>query len=158
MVIVTDGRNGITPHANIPAGDELAKTRAEEALCVTQTLGINPPIFLKYIDGDLALKENINTLDEKYPREITNAEVPFNTDLVSWLNDNLKRTQKRFLTYRIPYNKSDLELGHKASNCHESQYTPEAIDDLMNIVEQTDSLIYLRPWMGNEEIKNTIFD
>ncbi|MGJ8714247.1 MAG: PIG-L family deacetylase [Maribacter stanieri] len=211
LVIVTDGRNGVTPHANIPAGDELAKTRAEEALCVTQTLGINPPIFLKYIDGDLALKENINTLDEKidslfikykpntvisfgpggqyghpdhrivsnvvtevfqretsnelqnllyygYPREITNAEVPFNTDLVSWLNDNLKRTQKRFLTYRIPYNKSDLDLGHKASNCHESQYTSEAIDDLMKIVVQTDSLIYLRPWMGNEEIKNTIFD
>ncbi|WP_299325999.1 PIG-L family deacetylase [uncultured Maribacter sp.] len=211
LVIVTDGRNGVTPHANIPAGDVLAKTRSEEALCVTKTLGINSPIFLNYIDGDLALKENINSLDEKidslftkyrpntvisfgpggqyghpdhrivsnvvsevfqretseslqnllyygYPKKITNTNVNFNTDLVQWLNDNLKRTQKRFLTYRIPFNKTDLELAHKASNCHKSQYTLDAIDDLLTIVGQTDSLIYFRPWMGNEEVKSNIFE
>ncbi|MEP2278471.1 PIG-L family deacetylase, partial [Maribacter sp.] len=56
LVIVTDGSNGVTPHANIPAGELLAKTRAEEALCVTATLNIDPPIFLEYTDGDLALK------------------------------------------------------------------------------------------------------
>lgn len=65
LVIVTDGSKGVTPHANIPAGELLVKTRAEEALCVTKTLGINSPIFLSYIDGDLAQKENINSLDEK---------------------------------------------------------------------------------------------
>ncbi len=211
LVIVTDGSKGVTPHANIPAGELLAKTRAEEALCVTKTLGINSPIFLSYIDGDLAQKENINSLDEKidslftkyrpntvisfgpggqyghpdhrivsnvvtevfqretseslqnllyygYPKEIGNTNVSFNTDLVQWLNDNLKRTQKRFLTYRIPFNKEDLLLGHTASDCHKSQYIPEAIDDLIKIVGQADSVIYFRSWNGSNEIKINIFD
>ena len=211
LVIVTDGSKGVTPHANIPAGELLAKTRAEEALCVTKTLGIHSPIFLNYIDGDLALKENINSLDEKidslfkkyrpntvisfgpggqyghpdhrivsnvvtevfqretseslqnllyygYPKEISNTNVSFNTDLVQWLNDNLKRTQKRFLTYRIPFNEEDLLLGQTASDCHKSQYTPEAIDDLIKIVGQADSVIYFRSWNGSNEIKNNIFD
>ncbi|MFA9388862.1 MAG: PIG-L deacetylase family protein [Prolixibacteraceae bacterium] len=65
LVIVTDGSKGVTAHANIPAGDSLAKVRAQEALCVTKTLGIHPPIFLNYIDGDLALNENIYSLDDK---------------------------------------------------------------------------------------------
>ncbi|WP_300022665.1 PIG-L family deacetylase [uncultured Maribacter sp.] len=211
LVIVTDGSNGVTPHANIPAGELLAKTRAEEALCVTKTLGINPPIFLKYTDGDLALKENTNSLDEKidslftsykpnvvisfgpggqyghpdhrivsnvvtevfqretskslqnllyyaYPKETSNKDINFKTDLVQWLNDNLKRTQKKFLTYRIRYDKDDLDLGHTASNCHKSQYTPDAIDDLLTIVAQTDSVLYFRPWNGSNEIKNNIFE
>ncbi|MDO6472372.1 PIG-L family deacetylase [Maribacter sp. 1_MG-2023] len=211
LVIVTDGSKGVTPHANIPAGELLAEIRAEEALCVTKTLGINPPIFLSYIDGDLAQKENINSLDEKidslftkyrpntvisfgpggqyghpdhrivsnvvtevfqretseslqnllyygYPKEISNTNVNFNTDLVQWLNDNLKRTQKRFLTYRIPFNEEDLLLGHTASDCHKSQYIPEAIDDLIKIVGQADSVIYFRSWNGSNEIKNNIFD
>ncbi|MDF4204452.1 PIG-L family deacetylase [Maribacter sp. SA7] len=211
LVIVTDGSNGVTPHAKIPAGELLAKTRAEEALCVTTTLNINPPIFLEYTDGDLALKENINSLDEKidslfttytpntvisfgpggqyghpdhrivsnvvtevfqretseslqnllyyaYPKETDNKNVNFKTDLVQWLNDNLKRTQKKFLSYQILYSKEDLELGHKSANCHKSQYNEDAIDDLLTIVAQTDSVIYFRPWNGSNEIKNNIFE
>lgn len=65
LVIVTDGSKGVTAHANIPAGDSLAKVRSKEALCVTKTLGINPPIFLNYMDGDLAENENIYSLDDK---------------------------------------------------------------------------------------------
>ena len=65
LVLVTDGSKGVTPHANIPAGDSLAKVRAEEALCVTKTLGIHPPILLNYTDGDLALWDNIFSLDDK---------------------------------------------------------------------------------------------
>lgn len=211
LIIVTDGSNGVTSHANIPAGELLAKTRTEEAICVAKILGIHQPIFLNYTDGDLALKENINSLDEKidslftkykphtvisfgpggqyghpdhrivsnvvtevfqretseslqnllyyaYPKEIENKEIKFNTDLVQWLNDNLKRTQKRFLTYRIPYNLEDLKLGHDASKCHQSQYTVDAINDLLTIVAQTDSVIYFRSWNGSTEIKNNIFE
>ncbi|KAA5825087.1 PIG-L family deacetylase [Algibacter amylolyticus] len=65
LVFVTDGSKGVAEHANIPVGDSLAKVRMEEALCVTKTLGINPPIFLKYTDGDLALYENLYALDDK---------------------------------------------------------------------------------------------
>lgn len=65
LVLATDGSKGVTPHANIPAGDSLAKVRADEALCVTKTLGINPPILLNYTDGDLSLWDNIFSLDDK---------------------------------------------------------------------------------------------
>lgn len=99
-----------------------------------------------------------NLLYYGYPKEISNTNVSFNTDLVQWLNYNLKRTQKRFLTYKIPFNKEDLLLGHTASDCHKSQYTPEAIDDLIKIVGQADSVLYFRPWNGSNEIKNNIFD
>src|SRR5512146_1346015 len=33
LVIATDGRKGVTPHAHIPAGDSLARVRAGEARC-----------------------------------------------------------------------------------------------------------------------------
>lgn len=210
-VIVTDGSKGVTPHANIPAGDALAKVRSEEALCVTKTLGIAPPIFLDYIDGDLALKENIYTLDDKidslfakyqpdvvitfgpggqyghpdhrivsnivtevfqreaseslqqllyygFPNEAVDKGLHLKTDLVKWMNDNLKTTQKGFLTYRIPFDAQNLKLGKEASSCHESQYTPEDIDDLFAIMGQTDGLIYFRPWNGSSAIKDNIFD
>lgn len=65
LVLATDGSKGVTEHANIPAGDTLAKVRAAEALCVTETLGINPPILLNYTDGDLPLWDNVFSLDEK---------------------------------------------------------------------------------------------
>lgn len=65
LVIVTDGSKGVKAHAKIPAGDSLAKVRSEEALCVTTTLGINPPILLNYVDGDLALGDNVYSLDDK---------------------------------------------------------------------------------------------
>ncbi len=210
-VIVTDGSNGVTPHANIPAGDALAKVRSKEALCVTKNLGIDPPIFLNYMDGDLALKENIYTLDDKidslftkyqpdvvitfgpggqyghpdhrivsnivtevfqreaseslqqllyygFPNEAVNKGLYLKTDLVKWMNDNLKTTQKRFLTYRIPFDAQNLKLGKEASSCHKSQYTPDDIDDLFAIMGQTGGLIYFRPWNGSSAIKDNIFD
>lgn len=64
LVIVTDGSKGVSAHANIPAGDSLAIIRADEALCVTKTLGINPPILLNFADDELPLRENIYALDE----------------------------------------------------------------------------------------------
>ncbi|MBO0589872.1 PIG-L family deacetylase [Cellulophaga sp. E16_2] len=211
LVLVTDGSKGVTSHAAIPAGDVLAKVRAEEALCVTKTLGIHAPIFLNYTDGDLALNENLYSLDEKidslfvkhqpnvvitfgpdgeyghsdhrmvsnivtevfqreasdtleqllyygFPKEAKKKDLTLNTSLVQWLSENLKTTQKRFLTYRISFDKKDLKLGHKASNCHKSQYTPEAIDDLFAMMGQTAGIIYLRPWNGSKILKETIFE
>ena len=74
LVLATDGSKGVTEHANIPAGDTLAKVRAEEALCVTETLGINPPILLNYTDGDLSLWDNVFSLDEKIDSLFTKYE------------------------------------------------------------------------------------
>src|SRR5690349_5131831 len=46
LIIATDGRFGVAPHAHIPAGDTLAAVRKEEAKCAAEKLGINPPIFI----------------------------------------------------------------------------------------------------------------
>ncbi len=54
LVIATDGRLGVTDHARIPAGDSLAKVRANEARCSARALGLEPPILLGFPDAGLA--------------------------------------------------------------------------------------------------------
>ncbi len=56
LVIATDGRYGVTEHAGIEAGDRLVAVRAKEAQCSTESLGIEPPIFVGLEDG-FRLKE-----------------------------------------------------------------------------------------------------
>lgn len=63
LVNVTDGSKGVTPHTDIPAGAEMAKTRAAETTCIANTLGIHPPIFMNYPDGALSEWANIFSLD-----------------------------------------------------------------------------------------------
>ncbi|MEY3405491.1 MAG: hypothetical protein RL161_921 [Bacteroidota bacterium] len=45
LAIATDGRYGVTPHADIPAGDSLAAARTEELKCAAKALGIKEPIM-----------------------------------------------------------------------------------------------------------------
>lgn len=54
LVIATDGRRGANAHAGIPAGDSLAKVRANEARCSARALGLQPPILLGFPDAGLA--------------------------------------------------------------------------------------------------------
>ena len=54
LVIATDGRRGANAHARIPAGDSLAKVRANEARCSARALGLEPPILLGFPDAELA--------------------------------------------------------------------------------------------------------
>ncbi|MDP9267963.1 MAG: PIG-L family deacetylase [Acidobacteriota bacterium] len=54
LVVATDGRMGIMPHAGIPAGDQLAKVRAGEVQCAAKELGIEPPILIGLPDAGLA--------------------------------------------------------------------------------------------------------
>ena len=54
LVIATDGRRGANEHARIPAGDSLAKVRADEARCSARVLGLQPPILLGFPDAGLA--------------------------------------------------------------------------------------------------------
>jgi LmbE family N-acetylglucosaminyl deacetylase len=51
LVIATDGRLGTRAFAGIPAGDTLARVRAEEARCAASRLGIEPPVLLGFEDG-----------------------------------------------------------------------------------------------------------
>jgi LmbE family N-acetylglucosaminyl deacetylase len=55
LVVATDGRKGVSEHAHIPAGDSLAKVRANEVRCSARTLGAQPPILLGFPDAGLAV-------------------------------------------------------------------------------------------------------
>jgi LmbE family N-acetylglucosaminyl deacetylase len=65
LVIATDGRKGIRPHAGIPAGDSLAAVRQKEARCATDRLGIAPPVLLGLEDGGLASFAALGQLRQK---------------------------------------------------------------------------------------------
>ena len=65
LVIATDGRKGVREHAGIPAGDSLARVRAEEARCAARQLGIHPPILLGFEDAGLASFNSLEGLEAK---------------------------------------------------------------------------------------------
>lgn len=71
LAIATDGRLGVTKHANIPAGDSLALVRAEELKCAAEKLGIEPPIMfglhdqLKMGEGYGPVHDQLNIMREK---------------------------------------------------------------------------------------------
>ena len=54
LVIATSGEKGVTPFANIPAGEALAAVRLKEAACAASALGTRPPVMLGLPDGGLA--------------------------------------------------------------------------------------------------------
>jgi LmbE family N-acetylglucosaminyl deacetylase len=55
VVVATDGRKGVSPHARIPAGDSLATVRAGEARCSAAALGAQPPVLLGFEDAGLSV-------------------------------------------------------------------------------------------------------
>lgn len=54
LAIVTNGDKGVTPFANVPAGEALAAVRVKEAECACEALNTQPPILLGFPDGGLA--------------------------------------------------------------------------------------------------------
>lgn len=54
LVTVTSGQLGVTDHAGIPAGEQLARVREEETRCSASKLGINPPLLLQYQDQGIS--------------------------------------------------------------------------------------------------------
>ncbi len=51
IAVVTDGRYGVTDHADIPAGDSLASVRSQELHCSSEALGVQPPVEFGMEDG-----------------------------------------------------------------------------------------------------------
>lgn len=77
LVIATKGELGVTKHAGIPAGDSSARIRASEAKCVSENLGIKPPILLGLGDGSLAkdftgrpLRQKLDSILQQYKPEV----------------------------------------------------------------------------------------
>jgi LmbE family N-acetylglucosaminyl deacetylase len=61
LVLVTNGDKGVTPFANIPAGEQLAIVRRKEADCACSALGIQTAVHLGMPDGGLSSSQ---VLDE----------------------------------------------------------------------------------------------
>jgi LmbE family N-acetylglucosaminyl deacetylase len=53
LAIATNGETGVREHAGIPAGEQLAKVRREEAVCACRELGVQPPIFFDLANGQI---------------------------------------------------------------------------------------------------------
>lgn len=68
LLIATDGSKGIREHAGVPAGDSLARVRAEEARCAAEALGIHPPILLGLEDAGLASFASLERLRQELRR------------------------------------------------------------------------------------------
>ncbi|HJP59171.1 MAG TPA: PIG-L family deacetylase [Gemmatimonadaceae bacterium] len=62
LVIATDGSQGVTDFARIPAGAELAAARTREATCAANRLGVRKLHLLGLPDGGLASFEELGKL------------------------------------------------------------------------------------------------
>ena len=71
LAVATDGRLGVTGHAQIAAGDNLAATRGSELQCAAEQLGLQPPVSfgledqLRMADGLAAHSGQINELRDQ---------------------------------------------------------------------------------------------
>lgn len=54
LAIVTSGDRGVTQHAKIPAGEQLAEVREAEAKAACRAYGILEPLFLREKDGTIS--------------------------------------------------------------------------------------------------------
>jgi hypothetical protein len=79
------------------------------------------------------------------------------TEKANWFRENLKTTQKRFLTYRIAIDENDLKMGWEASGCCASRYTPDVMDELF-VLPGCGKTAYFRPWNGSKLVRNDVFD
>jgi LmbE family N-acetylglucosaminyl deacetylase len=74
LAIATDGQKGLMPHFKVPDGETLAGIRKKEAICATEALGINPPIFLEMEDGSLSNFKNLPVLKDKIKSMISTVD------------------------------------------------------------------------------------
>lgn len=93
-----------------------------------------------------------------FPKEVLSPALPIKTESVNWYKKHLLTTQKKLLTYRIPYAEDDLKIGRNALGCCKSQFTEEMMDEIFILMAQTKGLIYFRPWLGSAAIRNDIFE
>jgi LmbE family N-acetylglucosaminyl deacetylase len=179
LAIATDGRLGVSAHAGIPAGDELAAVRDKELQCAADTLGLQAPIrfglhdqmrmaegLQPYMTQMLELRERVQKLFEDlqpdavitwgpsgwtghpdhrvvsavvtevfqskqwarplqlYYPALPTAKVPASTPFP------VATVDERFLGSRISLDPSDYDKAKQAWQCHQSQYTPEQIEQM----------------------------
>lgn len=82
---------------------------------------------------------------------------PLKTSLANFFVENMHKTQKKYLTYRIPYEDKDLDVMQEAIRCYWSQFTMEEQDEVFSLLVRPERMIYFRPFFGSNEIHSDIF-
>lgn len=93
-----------------------------------------------------------------YPPSVIESMDDFKTPMGSFFKSETKATSLEFLSYQIPFNEEELLAGRKSFGCHESQFTPDEMDDIYQLLSKANSTVYLRPWFGANGIKTDLFD
>ena len=63
-----------------------------------------------------------------------------------------------FLPIRVPYTEVDFERSVRALECHDTQFSPEQIQEMMQFKKVLDAgEAHLRPWFGSTERKSDLF-
>lgn len=91
-------------------------------------------------------------------QSIINKTGDFKTPTGDFFKTNLHVMNPDFITHQISFSKEDLKLGRAAFACHESQFTPDEMDDIYQVVVKSDGIIYLRQWNGCGGVKTDLFE
>jgi LmbE family N-acetylglucosaminyl deacetylase len=81
LAIITSGQKGATPHAGIPAGDQLGAAREQEARCACKQLGIREPLLLGFQDQGISTPPATDQVVARL-REIMNQVKP--AVIITW--------------------------------------------------------------------------
>jgi LmbE family N-acetylglucosaminyl deacetylase len=187
LVIATDGSKGVREHAGVPAGDSLARVRAEETRCAARQLGIHPPILLGFEDAGLASFASLEVISfgpeggTGHPdhrlvgvvvTEVVQSggagipEVLYYPSLpAERMKDapparpNVTSIPQRHLPIAVPFAPEDLEAAHQGFACHRTQYTPAEMNAIMRyLAHGFDGAVHLRLWYGEVESRTDLFD
>lgn len=72
----------------------------------------------------------------------------FKTQMGDYFKNNMHALRTDFITHQIAFSNTDLKKGREAFACHWSQFTSDEMDDIYQILDQSEGIIYLRQWNG----------
>jgi LmbE family N-acetylglucosaminyl deacetylase len=79
--------------------------------------------------------------------------------VANWLRQAMHQTAKQYLPVQIPFPDTDAQTAHSALACHQSQYTPEEVDEIFSLLSRIyDGKVYLRPWLGGAGVVTGLFE
>lgn len=186
LAVATDGRLGVSEHARLPAGDELATVRGRELQCAAQRLGLQPPTVFG-LEDQLEMSQGLGPHDAQIRTLRDRVRKLFETlqpdAVITWPTSGwsghpdhrlvssvvtevfqsqhwvrparlyypavptgrLPQTHPlaaaamdpRFLGVEISVSAQDYDKAKQAWLCHQSQYTPEQIEQLQRSMVAT---------------------
>jgi LmbE family N-acetylglucosaminyl deacetylase len=67
-------------------------------------------------------------------------------------------TDDSYLTVQMPYTDEELRVAERAALCHESQFTPEFVQQWFDTMQEWGNVIHFRPFETPQSASNDLFD